>query len=164
MDEQEEIIVDHIEEFAACVEVEDLFRRNLPTTAPTHEAGEIVLWTSARSHRTFKVMVKVCKLGYALEAAKLNRVLFEDMVSAHWAARFPSEAVKRIAEHGEYTHVLRAELKRKAQAELPRPATADIDAAAARHVGPALPKGRRLMDRKVGPRNGRQHRGHVAEA
>src|SRR4051794_34820726 len=94
MNEQKAILVTHAKEFAACVEIEEFFRRNLPTTAPDHEAGRIVLWTSARSHRTFKVMVKTCKLGYALEAAKLNRALFEDMVCAHWAARFPTRAAK----------------------------------------------------------------------
>lgn len=110
MNEQEDILIDHIEEFAACVEIEELFRWNKPTQPPAHEAGVIVLWTSARSHRTFKVMVKDCKLGYALEAAKLNRALFEDMVCAHWAERFPKKAVKLIAEHADYAAVLRYEL------------------------------------------------------
>jgi hypothetical protein len=103
MQEQESILVEFVEEFAACVEIEKLFRNNKPTNAPAHEAGEIVLWTSARSHRTFKVMVKDCKLGYAFEAAKLNRSLFEDMVCAHWAQRFPKNARKLIRDHGQYT-------------------------------------------------------------
>jgi hypothetical protein len=72
-----------------------------------------VLWTAARSHRTFKVMVKNCKLGYALEAAKLNRALFEDMACAHWAQQFPATAVKLIEEHEQYALVLRAEAHAK---------------------------------------------------
>lgn len=121
MNEQEQILIDNIEEFGACVEIEELFRWNKPTKAPAHEAGEIVLWTSARSHRTFKVMVKDCKLGYALEAAKLNRALFENMVCAHWAERFPKKAVKLIAEHADYTAVLRAELYAKHKLKYPGP-------------------------------------------
>lgn len=109
MDEQGDILITFIEEFGACVEVEELFRSNLPTEAPAHDAGEIVLWTSARSHRTFKVMVKTCKLGYALEAAKLNRALFEDMVCAHWATKYPTKARKLMAEHGHYAEVLSSE-------------------------------------------------------
>ncbi len=121
MNEQQQILIDNIEEFGACVEVEELFRRNKPISAPAHEAGEIVLWTSARSHRTFKVMVKDCKLGYALEAAKLNRALFEDMVCAHWAERFPRKAIKLMAEHADYTAVLRSELYAKHKLKYPGP-------------------------------------------
>jgi hypothetical protein len=110
VDEQLPIVVEFSEEIAACVEVEDLFRQHQPTSAPDHVAGEIVLWTSARSHRTFKVMVKDCKLGYALEAAKLNRALFEDMVCAHWATQYPDRAVSLIAEHERYTDTVRSEL------------------------------------------------------
>jgi hypothetical protein len=121
MNEQEDIIIEFVEEFGACVEIEEFFKRNLPTDAPDHDAGEIVLWTSARSHRTFKVMVKDCKLGYALEAAKLNRALFEDMVCAHWAERFSEKARKLIVEHGQYTEVLRAELYAKHSIKYPGP-------------------------------------------
>jgi len=109
MNDQEDILVEYIEEFGACVEIEELFRWNLPREPPPHEAGRIVLWTSARSYRTFKVMVKTCRLGYALEAAKLNRSLFEDMVAAHWAAGFPAKANKLILDHARYVEVLRAE-------------------------------------------------------
>lgn len=121
MQEQEDILIAFNEEFAACVEVEDLFRRNLPSDAPPHEAGEIVLWTSARSHRTFKVMVKLCRLGYALEAAKLNRSLFEDMVCAHWAERFPARARRLIVDHGRYTEVVRSEAYAKHGLRYPGP-------------------------------------------
>lgn len=122
MNEQEAIIIEFAEEFGACVEVEELFRWNLPTEAPAHDAGEVGLWTSARSHRTFKVMVKNCKHGYALEAAKLNRSLFEDMVCAHWAERYPKKARKLLVEHGQYTEVLRAELYAKHGLKYPGPA------------------------------------------
>lgn len=121
MEEQESILIEHIEPLSACVEVEELFRMNMPDAAPNHEAGRIVLWTSARSHRTFKVMVKTCKLGYALEAAKLNRALFEDMVCAHWADKFPEKAAKLIIEHSRYTHVLRAEAYAKHRLTFPGP-------------------------------------------
>jgi hypothetical protein len=117
---QEDILIEYIAEFGACVEVEELFRRNFPTEPPPHAAGEIVLWTSARSYRTFKVMVEVCRLGYALEAAKLNRPLFEDMVAAHWATQFPEKSNKLILDHGRYAEVLRSEFYAKHRLSYPR--------------------------------------------
>jgi hypothetical protein len=73
------------------------------------DAGEIVLWTLARSYRTFKVVVALCKAGYGQQAAMLNRTLFEDMLAGHWAVKHSKQAVRRMIEHDQYTAVLRAE-------------------------------------------------------
>lgn len=66
-------------------------------------------WTTARSYRTYLVVVHLCKCGYGLQAAMLNRTLFEDMISAHWAIKHPKAAATRMAEHDAYTATLRGE-------------------------------------------------------
>lgn len=68
-----------------------------------------VNWTTARSYRTYLVVIHLCRCGYGLQAAMLNRTLFEDMVSAHWAVKHPKDAATQIAEHDAYMATLRAE-------------------------------------------------------
>ncbi len=51
----------------------------------------------------------------------LNRTLFEDMVSAHWAVKHPDAAAKRMAEHDLYTATLRAEEYAKHGIKRPTP-------------------------------------------
>lgn len=68
-----------------------------------------VSWTTARSYRTYLVVVHLCKCGYGQQASMLNRTLFEDMISAHWAVKHPKAAERRMAEHDQYTATLRAE-------------------------------------------------------
>jgi len=68
-----------------------------------------VLWTLPRSYRTFRVVVLLCKAGFAQQAAMLNRTLFEDMLAAHWAMRHQDVGSQRMIEHDQYTATLRKE-------------------------------------------------------
>jgi hypothetical protein len=76
---------------------------------PIRESGStpVLNWTVARTARTFKTVVKLCRLGYGQQASMLNRTLFEDMIFAHWAARFPKRSTKLIVWHEEYVKLRR---------------------------------------------------------
>ena len=112
--DQEEILVEYGQYVAACVELQEFFRRHrADMAAPSNEAGYIVLWTLPRSYRTFRVVVALCKAGYGQQAAMLNRTLFEDMLAAHWAMRHQDIAAKRMTEHDHYTATLRKEQYQK---------------------------------------------------
>src|SRR2546423_7233757 len=91
---------------AACRELQALAKANRPKRMPEHEARLIVLWTVARSDKTFQAIHFLCDPdaggGYGEQAGMLNRTLFEDMVTAHWATRFPARAAKQIAEQDRY--------------------------------------------------------------
>jgi hypothetical protein len=108
--DQEPILVEYGAYIAACVELQDFFRQHRgDLAAPKNEAGHIVLWTLPRSYRTFRVIVSLCKAGYAQQAAMLNRTLFEDMLAAHWAMDHQDLAATRMTEHDQYTATLRKE-------------------------------------------------------
>jgi Family of unknown function (DUF5677) len=108
--DEEAIVVEYSAYIAACVELQEFFRRHRSDFAASpNEAGFIVLWTIPRSYRTFRVVVSLCKAGYGQQAAKLNRTLFEDMLAAHWAMRHDDMAGKRMTEHDHYTATLRKE-------------------------------------------------------
>jgi hypothetical protein len=63
---------------------------------PTNDTP-ISHWTLARSDRTFGMVVKLCRLGYDQQASMPNRSLFEDMISAHFAALRPASANRLMA-------------------------------------------------------------------
>jgi hypothetical protein len=108
--DREQILVEYGAYIAACVELQEFFRRHRgDLAAPKNEARHIVLWTLPRSYRTFRVVVSLCKAGYGQQAAMLNRTLFEDMLAAHWAMTHQDVATKRIMEHDRYTATLRRE-------------------------------------------------------
>lgn len=67
----------------------------------------MLIWTLARSARTFVVVVHLCRLGYAQQASMLNRTLFEDMVYAHWAALYPTRSHRLMRWHEEYVKLRR---------------------------------------------------------
>jgi Family of unknown function (DUF5677) len=111
--------------FDGCEDLRQFAQQHRPPHAPKHKAGLIVTWTGARSYRTFLTVIHLCACGYGQQAAMLNRTLFEDMVSAHWAVRHPDIADVRMIEHDQYTALLRAEafdkheLKRSTNNSLP---------------------------------------------
>jgi hypothetical protein len=109
--------------FDACQELNQFAQQHRPRDAPKHKAGLVVTWTAARSYRTYLTVIHLCACGYGQQAAMLNRTLFEDMVSAHWAAKHPDVAVARMIEHDQYTALLRAEAFDKHELERPKSAT-----------------------------------------
>lgn len=109
MQEQEVLLDEFAEPFAACEELNEFFRAHRAAERTRTAASLVATWTTARSYRTFLAVVHLCKCGYGQQAAMLNRTLFEDMVSAHWAVKHPEVAVQRMAEHDQYTATLRGE-------------------------------------------------------
>lgn len=109
MQEQEALLEEYADYFAACEETAQFFRDHRMVDPKATPESLAVNWTTARSYRTYLVVVHLCKCGYGLQAAMLNRTLFEDMISAHWAIKHPKAAATRMAEHDAYTATLRAE-------------------------------------------------------
>ena len=66
-------------------------------------AGILILWTYARSTKTFQGSLRLCAAGYGEQAGMLNRSLYEDMLIAHWVKRHPTQAPDRLDEHETYT-------------------------------------------------------------
>lgn len=109
MQEQEALLEEFAEYFAACEETAQFFREHRMVDPKATPEWLAVNWTTARSYRTYLVVVHLCKCGYGLQAAMLNRTLFEDMIAAHWASKHPKAAATRMAEHDAYTATLRGE-------------------------------------------------------
>jgi hypothetical protein len=90
----------------ACRELQAFAWANRPARAPSHTAGLIVLWTAARSDKTFHAIVHLCDPalggGYGEQAGMLVRTLFEDMVTAHWATKYPDRAAKQIVDQDKW--------------------------------------------------------------
>jgi hypothetical protein len=63
--------------------------------------GERVLLTAqaTRAVHTFEVIVAVCMIGRGVQAAMLNRALYEDVLDIHWVAANPHESLDRADEH-----------------------------------------------------------------
>jgi hypothetical protein len=119
MEDQEYLLRKYATEFGACDELREFAIDHRPTPKSTEPVAHLILWTAARSHRTFKVVVKLCKLGYAEQATMLNRSLFEDMVIAHWAHLNPENSGERITEHDELAATMNAEVFEKHGVPLP---------------------------------------------
>lgn len=109
MEDQEYLLRKYAVEFDACAELMQFAIDHRPTEPEAKPVAHLVLWTAARSHRTYRVGIKLCKLGYGQQATMLNRTLFEDMVVAHWASLNPGEAATRIAEYDELAAAVQSE-------------------------------------------------------
>jgi hypothetical protein len=105
---QPEIISDYAESFEACVALDDYARNHRPVESSSQTP--VHTWTLARSARTYKVVVQLCRLGYGQQASMLNRTLFEDMIYTHWAAKFPRRSNKLMRWHEEYVKLWRIKL------------------------------------------------------
>lgn len=75
MREQRAIESEFAEYFDACAALREFVRKHRPEFRAKDAAELTVLWTVARSYRTFLVVVHLCKCGYAQQAAMLNRTL-----------------------------------------------------------------------------------------
>jgi hypothetical protein len=98
--------------FEACEALQDFAKAHRPGPVQ-HEARLIVAGTIARSDVTFKCIVKLCRMGYGEQASMLNRTLFEDMISAHWATLFPKRAARLLMRHDDWVRVRLARLRDK---------------------------------------------------
>ena len=91
-------------QFEACLALNDYLRSQRPSGPPTNDpAGVLILWTFARSAKTFQGSVRLAGLGYGEQAGMLNRSLYEDMLIAHWIKRHPEEAITNFIEHQRYS-------------------------------------------------------------
>jgi len=104
MREQKDVAAKFAPSFEACDALLEFAKNHRPGW-PKHQAALIVSGTIARSDANFKCVVQLCRFGFGEEASRLNRVLFEDMVSAHWAVRFPKRAAGLLARHDDWARV-----------------------------------------------------------
>jgi hypothetical protein len=107
MNERPEIVDKFRPFFEGCDELLTFARSHRPQRQE-HEARLIVSGTLARSDATFNCVVKLCRCGHGEHASMLNRTLFEDMISAHWAAKYPARASRLLRRHDEFVRVRRA--------------------------------------------------------
>lgn len=105
------------EALKACRELESFARANRPKKGPKHEASLIVMGTVARSDKTFRAILHLCDPatggGFGEQAGMLTRSLFEDMITAHWATKFPERALKQIIEQDQYVALENGRLLKK---------------------------------------------------
>ena len=88
------------EQFAACFALDGFSRDHRPSSSPTPDAaGRIILWTYARSTKTFRASLRLAAGGYGEQAMMINRSLFEDMAIARWVERHPEEALPQLTRH-----------------------------------------------------------------
>lgn len=91
------------EQFAACLALDGFSREHRPDSPPTRDAaGHIIVWTYARSTKTFRASLQLAAAGYGEQALMTNRSLFEDMAMAYWVKRHPEEASGKFTRHGEW--------------------------------------------------------------
>jgi hypothetical protein len=93
-------------ELRACAELESFavgalqpwkgraIEKTLPEAPPN--ADEILALLFARSTKTYKAVLALCRRGYGEQAAMLNRSLFESMAVAHWVAKNEEAAAERF--------------------------------------------------------------------
>jgi hypothetical protein len=72
----------------------------------------LLLWTYARSTKTYQAALRLAFVGYGVQATMIGRSLFEDMVLAHWIDLNPAEAIDLFDRHrlfqiGEYSRLER---------------------------------------------------------
>jgi hypothetical protein len=111
LNDQAWIEAEFADSFIACRELHDFAEAHRPSRG--RDDTPIIHWTLARSDRTFSVVVKLCLLGYGQQASMLNRSLFEDMISAHFAALRPASANRLMGWHEEYVRLRRARMYRQ---------------------------------------------------
>jgi hypothetical protein len=97
--------------FEACRELHEFAEAHRPRRS--RDDTPIIHWTLARSDRTFGMVVKLCRLGYGQQASMLNRTLFEDTISAHFAALRPASANRLMGWHEEYVRLRRERMYRR---------------------------------------------------
>ena len=91
-------------EFGACEELEEAAAERFRSWPPREgevddaEAGadDIISLELARSTKTFRGVVELCRSGYGEQAAMLNRSLFEGMAVAHWVHANTTDATERF--------------------------------------------------------------------
>jgi len=71
--------------------------------AVDHGADLIILAELARTLKTARAALMLCRQGYGEQAAMLSRSLFEGMAVAHWVHANPDEALDRFEKHGRHT-------------------------------------------------------------
>ncbi len=84
-------------QFAALRALDEFRRAHPPTKYPAGDFGaQVVFWTYARSTKTFGAALVLAGAGYGEQACMLNRALYEDMLLAHWAHRYPERAADTL--------------------------------------------------------------------
>ena len=99
-----EIVEAFRKEFESCKALLDFARAHRPQKARTPDrAGLVINATYARSSKTYQASFRLAGLGYGVQAAMLNRSLFEDMVVAHWVERNPVRAPDMLLRHRQHS-------------------------------------------------------------
>ena len=102
-------------QFDACYALRRFVFEQRPKRLPRDdEPTAVVAYTFARSLKTYRGSLQLCRLGYGEQAGMLNRSLFEDMVVSYWVDLMGDEAVQRLADHHELAvEIYRESLERE---------------------------------------------------
>lgn len=68
---------------------------------------------ATRAQHTFETVIAACQIGRGVQAAMLNRSLFEDVLDIHWTAEHPSEAPARADQHDQLIALAEHDLEDK---------------------------------------------------
>jgi Family of unknown function (DUF5677) len=83
------------------------------TGTPPEKHLSLVMVIFSRAMSVFEAALWLCRGGLFGQAEIMNRVLFEDMASAHWVIAEPELALQRIQEHEQSEDLLRRDVSAK---------------------------------------------------
>jgi hypothetical protein len=97
-----ELLEQFPEQFAAAFALYDFAAANRPAGPPSDDViGRLILWTYARSTKSFNASLRLSAAGFGEQGGMINRSMFEDVMLAHWAKKHPPEVVKELIDEHE---------------------------------------------------------------
>jgi hypothetical protein len=87
--------------YSSCEELLDEGARMVDETGRTSISGVNLLLAvqATRATHSFESVIALCQIGRGVQAAMLNRSLFEDALDVHWVAANPDDAPARADQH-----------------------------------------------------------------
>ena len=75
--------------------------------------GFLITTQATRAQHTFETVIAAARMGRGVQAAMLNRALFEDVLDIHWTAKHPDEAPMRADQHDRLIALAEHDLEHK---------------------------------------------------
>jgi hypothetical protein len=87
--------------FSSCEDLLDAGARLVDETGRTSIGGAKYLLAvqATRATHSFESVIALCRIGRGVQAAMINRSLFEDVLDVHWVAANPDEAPRLADDH-----------------------------------------------------------------
>jgi hypothetical protein len=94
--EQYELPPEELAKFAICERLLQLAPETSRIRTEQLPAGALIYGLFRRGARSFEAVLSLSRNGFGDQALMLARVLFEDMVDAHWVKHHPTDAVEKF--------------------------------------------------------------------